>query len=161
MRTDHPNFILYILFISALILTVTGCSDDGPTAADEASNGLALILERTSEEQLEVTRGNFADTDVHVLFCYEGEGCEDPDGGSRIAFGTETQILEQSDPDKIATGVIVGFQVDNGAGVAEVVRGESFVNEDGFDEFEPDQVVETSDPFTEGDVVEFTYGETD
>lgn len=159
MRTIHLKITLFILF--ALSFTLSGCSDDSPTGTDEATNGLALILERTSEEDVEVTQGNFADVDVHLRFCYEGEGCEDPDGGSRYSFGTETHILDQSDPDKVANGVIVGFQVDSGSGIAEVVRGDSFFNEDGFRNFEPAQVVESSDPFSEGDVVEFTYGETE
>lgn len=161
MRTYHRKLYSYLLILFALSFTIAGCSDDSPTASEEVNNGLALILERTSEEDVEVTQGSFADVDVHVLFCYEGEGCDDPDGGSRYSFGTETHILDQSNPDKVATGVIVGFQVDSGMGVAEVVRGESFFNEDGFRNFEPDQVVESSQPFSQGDVVEFTYGETD
>lgn len=156
----RTNQLFIILF--ALLFAFTACDDDDTpsAAAGEDLNGLAVVLERTSDEDVEVSFGSFADEDVSIRFCYEGDGCEDASGGGTMSWGGPSSIMiEQSDPDKIAVGVIVGFQVESGEGYAEVVAGESY-EDDGRPQFDEVDVVETSDPFSEGDIVEFSYGET-
>ena len=150
----------FILTLFALF----ACSDDTTTGPDSSSNGLAIFLERTAGEQGEVTQGRFAETEQEVgtvRFCYAGEGCEEGDSGSRSGWGSERRMLDQSDPDKEAVGIIVEFHVEEGEGFAEIIRGDSYENEDGFRQFNEEDVVLTSDPFTEGDIVSFEYGDTE
>lgn len=157
--------VSYTILVFILLIGITGCSDDSTSSEPEESelNGLAIMLERTGDEDVEIATGRYADADVGtVRFCYEDEGCEESEGGRKSSWGGPTRyILEISDPDKQAVGVIVEFEVNAGEGFAEVVRGESYEDEDGWPEFDEEEVVETSDSFSEGDVVEFTYGETD
>lgn len=160
MRYFH---VVPVLLLFALLFTITSCSDNG-TGPGSDVNGLAVMLERTHDGELEVTQGNFAeDDDVGTIrFCYEGEGCEDADGGRRTSWDGDVEMrLEQSNPEKVATGVIVEFQVSEGEGIAEIVEGESYENEHGFPQFDPVDVVETSEPFEEGDIVRFTYGQVE
>lgn len=154
--------VSYTILVIILLIGITGCGDDGSTASESDLNGLAVVLERTGDENVEVSQGSYADSDIgKVRFCYEGEGCEESNGGSNESWGGPTRyIMESSDPGKEAVGVIVEFEVEAGEGFAEVVRGESY-EEDGFSRFDEGEVVETSDPFSTGDVVKLTYGETD
>jgi len=157
MRTEH----LLLSTFFALIFAFTGCGDS--TSVDDSFNGLGIVLERTGDEDVEITQGRFAESDDvgTIRFCYEGEGCEDGDSGSRQSWGgPERYTAEFSSSDKNAVGVIVEFQVSEGEGFADVVVGESYENEDGFPNFDEGDVVESSEPFTEGDIISFSYGET-
>jgi hypothetical protein len=155
----------YPMIIVILLIGISGCGDSNSTSSEPATelNGLAVVLERTSDEDVEVSQGSFADADIGtVRFCYEDEGCEESSGGSTESWGGPARyIMESSDPGKQAVGVIVEFEVDTGEGFAEVMKGESYEDEDGFSHFDGEEAVKTSEPFSEGDVVEFTYGETE
>lgn len=154
--------VSYTIVVLIFLIGITGCGDDGSTSSESELNGLAVVLERTGDEEVEVSQGSFADADIGtVRFCYEGEGCEESSGGSTESWGGPTRyIMESSDPGKQAVGVIVEFEVNAGEGFAEIVRGESY-EEEGFPRFDEGEAVETIDSFSEGDVIEFTYGETD
>jgi len=157
MRTEH----LLLSTFFALIFALAGCGDS--TSVDDSFNGLGIVIERTGGEEVEITTGRFAESDDvgTIRYCYEGEGCEDEDSGSRIARGGPERILfDFSTPDKNAVGAIVEFQVSEGEGFADVVVGESYENEDGFPNFDEGDVVESSESFSEGDIVSFSYGET-
>lgn len=155
--------VSYFIFVLILLIGSIGCGDDSSTSSESDLNGLAVVLERTGDEDVEVSQGSYADADIgNVRFCYEGEGCEESSGGSNESWGGPSRyIMESSDPGKQAVGVIVEFEVEAGEGFAEVMRGESYEGENGFPRFDEGEVVKTSDPFSEGDVVKFTYGETD
>lgn len=157
MRKQH----IIISTFFALIFALIGCGDS--TSVDDSFNGLGIVLERTGDEDIEITQGRFADSDDvgTIRFCYEGEGCEEGDSGSRQSWGgPERHTVEFSSTGKEAVGVIVEFQVSEGEGVADVVVGESYESEDGFPQFDEGEVVESSESFTEGDIVSFSYGET-
>ena len=161
MNTYLRNFT-FILTLS--LFALIACSDDTATGPDSSSNGLAIFLERTAGEEGEVTQGRFAETEQEVgtvRFCYAGEGCEEGDSGSRTGWGTERTMLDQSEPGREAVGIIVEFHVEEGEGFAEIIRGDSYENEDGFRRFNEEDVVQTSDSFTEGDIVTFEYGDTE
>lgn len=158
------NIYLRYFTLILTLFTLAACSDDTSTGPDSSSNGLAIFLERTAGEEAEVTQGRFAETETDVgtvRFCYAGEGCEEGDSGSRLSWGTERTMLDQSEPGKEAVGVIIEFYVEKGAGFAEVIRGESYQGESGFRQFDATELVRTSEPFSEGDIVSFEYGETE
>jgi hypothetical protein len=150
-----------ILIAISLFITFTACSDNS-TSADGDLDALAVALERTGEVDVKISQGSYADENVSIRFCYEGEGCEEVGGGSTSSWGgTARLITESSESGKVATGVIVEFQVDAGEGFAEVLRGDYHEEEDGWERFIEGPVVKTSDPFSAGDIVSFHYGDTE
>lgn len=153
-----------IPFALIILIGITGCGDDnGSTGPDINVNGLAVVLERTGVEDLEISEGSVADADIQTTrFCYAEEGCEDGGGGSNQSWSGPSRLtMEQSDPEKEAVGVIVEFEVNGGEGFVEIIEGEAYENENGFLEFEEENIVETSDTFSEGDVIQLSYGDTD
>lgn len=159
MKSHH-----LIPFALIILIAITGCGDDnGSTGPDINVNGLAVVLERTGEEDIEISEGSFADADIQTTrFCYAEEGCEGGGGGSNQSWsGPSRYSMEHSDPGKEAVGVIVEFEVISGEGFVEIVEGEAYENENGFPQFDEENVVETSDAFSEGDVIQLSYGDTD
>ena len=154
------NKLYIILCITTFGLILSGCSSDdngSSTAPGVNADGLAVFIVNAGDEDFDVQTGG----DNQINFCYEGEGCESSSGaGFATVFENQRMDLQYSDSDKRAVGVIVGFEVTGGTGYVEIVRGESYT-EDGWPEFNEVEVVYTSDTFSEGDTVSFTFGNTD
>lgn len=146
----------YLTITLFSILLIAGCSDSS-TDADTGADGLGLRAVNTGNGDLEIEM----DGEIDTVFCYD-DGCTAVSGFSFYTiYEGKSSITSTSQVDKRAVGVKVGFRVTKGQGKMEVVRGESYRDEGGFKEFEPGNVIHTSDTFSEGDVVTYTVGETD
>lgn len=135
-----------------------GCSDDdnGSSAAGDFDH-LAVFAVNTGSDELDIEMSG----ETQVNFCYEGEGCESVSGSAWMSvFEGGRMELDISDMDGVAVGVIVQFEVTGGSGYAEVVAGEAYMD-DGWPEFNEGSVVFTSDSFSDGDTVTFSWGDTD
>ncbi len=149
------KFRLIALVAALLFIVACGDDDDNGDVSDE--NGVAVQLLNTGSGALDVEET----LDEGIVFCYEGEGCvTHSTGATHIIDEGESQIIAQSDPAREAVGVEVNFNVYSGSGEAEVLSGASR-EVDGVEEFETSSTMETSDPFTEGDLVDFLAGDTD
>lgn len=147
----------YLTITLFSVLIVAGCGDSS-TDADAGADGLGLRAINTGSGSFEIEM----DGEIGTAFCYEEDGCTDISGFSFYGINEGSQsITTVSQIDKRAVGVKVGFRVTQGQGKVEVVRGEVYRDEGGFREFEPGNVIHTSETFSEGDVADFSVGETD
>lgn len=150
------NKLNIIMLITALGLVMAGCSDDDDSAGADA-DGLAVFVVNTGSGDLDIEM----EGSVQVNFCYDGEGCTTSSGSSFVTiFEGGRWDIDISNTSKKAVGVQVQFEVTGGQGYAEVVRGDSYMD-DGWHEFDEVNVIFTSNGFSEGDVVSFTAGKVD
>lgn len=141
-----------ILVVALLAVAVVGCGDD------EDENGLAVRLVNTGSGDLDVQYGNGGPT---ISFCYADGGCEEISGGTFVSVVEgASMVIDQSEADREAVGVIVGFEVTEGSGTAEIVSGRAYMD-DGWPEFDVGSVLETTEEFSAGDTFSYTWGETD
>lgn len=154
---------LILLFVMAFGVS---CSDSGTDSSDVTAeaNGLGIRAVNTGSDDFEVSYGgNQSENANGFSYCYSGTGCEETGGGGiSIIYPEHDSIINESNPeDGKAVGVKVSIHIDAGTGYFEVVSGESYRDDAGFREFDPKEVVSTTDEYTEGTVVEFEWGETD
>lgn len=156
------RFSAFLIF--ALLITV-GCKDSSTNSGNDDSelkqpnNGLAIKAVNTGTGDLEIS----TDGDAAIAFCYESDGCEDiTGGGGSFHWITEgdASLIDYSSVDGKAVGANIAFHVDAGSGYFEVVSGYTYKDDAGFLEFEEDKVLYTSDGFTEGTIVQDSYGNT-
>lgn len=137
----------------------------GATESDKTSNGLAIRAVNTGSEDFEISYGGMSEGEdaTGSTYCYSESGCEDLSGGDiSIIYPENEGIINESNPeDGKAVGVKISLHVDAGTGYFEVVRGESYRDDAGFREFNPEEVVSKTDTYSEGDLVEFEWGKTD
>ena len=149
--------LLSLVLVSASLL-LFGCSDDdnGSGSAGDFDH-LAVYAVNSGSGDLSIEMSG----DTQVNFCYEGEGCESVSGSAFMSvFEGGRMELDTSDIDGVAVGVTVQFEVTGGEGYVEVVSGEAYMD-DGWLEFDEGSVVYTSDAFSDGDTVTFSWGDTD
>jgi hypothetical protein len=157
------RFFTFLMF--ALFMTV-GCKDSSTNfdndeqGLDQPDNGLAIRAVNTGTKDLEIS----TDGDASIAYCYESDGCEEISGGGGsfhwITEGDKSLISTSIDT-STAVGVLISFHVEAGSGFFEVVSGRAYRDQAGFLEFDPNEVLFTSDEFTEGTVVQDSYGDID
>jgi hypothetical protein len=153
---NQTSFLYYAIF--AIALFAFGCGDDnGSTSTDLSSPALALNAINTGTGDLDIEMRD----EMGAHFCYEETGCEMETGTTfHSIFEDQSREIHHSDPSRTAVGVIVEFEVVGGEGIIKVLTG--VAEENGFFiNFEAEDVIYTSQPFQEGDVVSFEVGETD
>lgn len=146
----------YLAIILIPFLLITGCSDSGTDSGSD-TDGLAVRAVNTGSGDLEIE----SDSEAGTAFCYDDEGCESLGGFSfHTIYEDNESLIFMSQVDKQAVGVKVGFRVTAGQGRVEVINGSAYSDDAGFREFDEGDVIHTSDTFSEGDVVQFSVGET-
>lgn len=155
-----------IVLIMFFMIYGISCSDSGTSVTQEAElNGIGIRAVNTGSEDFEISYGaHESEGTIGFSYCYSSSGCEnlEGDGGGYILiYPDKGNIVDESDPDDgQAVGVKVNVHIDAGTGYFEVVRGESYRDDDGFREFNPVEVVFTSNEFSAGSVTDFEWGET-
>lgn len=152
-------------------------ADDEPTEAGEGADEaeaegltgevlgrLGVVAESGSDDMVRIEQSD----EHYIEFCYLGGECEA--SGARAAASTiggqgVTSVLDTSAADRDVVGARVRLEVE-GDGEAVVIVGEGIlhVDDEGVvpdEEFEFDEILETTDPLTGGDTVSIEIGETD
>lgn len=143
------------------VALATGCSDDSPTGPGllGSEGDIGVLLENHTGEMLGVQQTE----DHNIRFCYQGEGCEEPQSVGRYVGTLDTVLVHATDRDDVV-GVIVEVEVtgDEGSrGEVQVVTGTWDEEGFGVGDFEVEETVHTEGPFNDGDIVSFTVGDTD
>lgn len=144
-----------LLIITVAALTGISCSDNSTAIEEEEElESLGVRLVNTGSGEFEVESNG----EKSIFFCYD-DGCETPGGGSFATVSENDQmVFHFSEPERQAIGAFVGFEVTSGQGRFELVNGVSY-NDDGWQEFTVNDVIYTSEEFSNGDVAEYTYGD--
>lgn len=142
-------------------------SDDDDEAAESAAafGQLGVIVESQTGDMISIEQSS----DHQIEFCYEGDGCEGEAGslGHTASVGGEgnTMVLDASDDDRSAVGARVAFEVEgDGEAVVSIGEGTLHVDDEGVvpsEEFDFDEVLETTDTLVDGDAVSIEIGEVD
>lgn len=168
MRKSKSIYPLVILFLIGTFAVSCSKDDDNASADNSGSTlkSLAIRAVSTGSGDFEISNGMSTSPDAQgVDYCYKKKGCIHLMGsGAFTVFSDMSGIIDHSSPDEEGRviGVKVSLHIDAGSGYFEVVRGKSYRSNGGFSEFDAgDEVVFKSETFSEGDLVEFSWGETD
>jgi len=166
MKNSKSIYPLIILFLIGVFAVSCSSDDDGTTNGSNSSyKNLGIRAVNTGTEDLEISYGDMSTQGAQGFeFCYEGMECEHSEGGGSFWINPNMAsiiIKSSSDKEGQVIGVKANLQIDAGSGYIEVVRGRVENPEDVFPEFEVEgEPVYTTETFSEGDLIEFSWGET-
>ena len=147
--------LVRIITLLSFLLIISACSSS--TSADSNDDGLevmAVLADNTGSTDLRLV-------EINVEFCYEDDECErvTRNGNFTLPADSPTRLeLGISQPGKTATGVVATFEVAEGLGEIEVMRGTAI--EDGFFlDFTGEESLYT-ETVGEGDVLRIEVGQT-
>ena len=141
-------------------------SDDDPDgAAVEGLGKLGVVVETKSNDMITIKQSS----DHHIEFCYDDGECEGESAalGDTANIGGEgnTMVLDTSDSERSAVGARVAFEVEeDGEAIVTIGTGTLHVDDEGVvpdENFEFDEVLETTDTLGDGDTVSIDVGEVD
>ncbi|MDZ7716264.1 MAG: hypothetical protein U5J95_08650 [Balneolaceae bacterium] len=152
--------LYYFVILATLLLGCKNSSTGSSDSSDSQNPSLAIRLVNTGSGDFSIS----GDPDGYYIFCYEKDGCSDEVQGGFASWANEGQksIFDQSITGKNTTGVEILFYVTEGTGKIEILRGTSS-GENLFDDdygFDIDKVVDTQGPFSKGDEIRFSFGDT-
>ncbi len=170
-ETHVKQRILVICSLFAVILLSacdeeSGADESGDQAADvEGLGKLGVVAESQADGMVTINQGS----DHQIEFCYAGGGCEGQAAalGSAANIGGEgvTSVLSSSDPDRPVIGARVAFEVEgDGEAVVTIGIGTLHVDDEGVvprEEFEFEEILETTDTLRDGDVISIEVGEVE
>lgn len=154
------------LLLTLALLPACGGDDATGPEASPSSGELTVVLESRTQERVDVWQ-----TEEHqISFCYADSPCigyleaEGVESSLRGAGGEgNVTVLHTSEENREATGAIVELEVErDGTGVVHVLEGR--IEDDpvlSMDDLDSGDILDSSDPFTGGDVVSLEVGVTE
>ena len=153
------------LVVIAMVGVALGCGDDDGEVGSDAFEGeqdVGVFLEKLGDDGEGILYYEQWD-EQYVRFCYADTGCEEGSSGS-MGTNIGKAVIDASDPDKDVVGVIVEGELESDypdhEGMIVIAVGETEENNIGPPDFEIEEEITSEGPFSDGDTVSFSLGET-